>query len=247
MKRREREMRIDVVMLISGLDPEALRRREEGLKSCASEGTDVRLVTTRNAPTSVESFAEMELAAPGILERVAESEKEGADAVVIWGGHDPSLIAARELVDIPVLGPGMASMYIASALAERFALLVQLPQVTEIARRQIRDLRLEARCTGIYPVGLPVLQLGRPESFEQVLETAVTAVEDGADALCFGCMALNDHADRLSEALSSTHPGALVIHPGRAAIRVAELLVEMGLSHSKRSYPAPRKEVRFPS
>jgi len=45
-------MRIDVVMLISGLDPEALRRREEGLKSCASEGTDVRLVTTRNAPPS---------------------------------------------------------------------------------------------------------------------------------------------------------------------------------------------------
>jgi allantoin racemase len=237
-------MRIDVVMLISGLNPEALRRREEGLKSYASEGTDVRLVTTRNAPPSVESFAEMELAAPGILERVVESEREGATAVVIWGGHDPSLTAARELVDIPVLGPGMASMYIASALAERFALLVQLPQVTEIARRQIRDLRLEDRCAGIYPVGLPVLQLGKPESFEQVLETAV---EDGADAICFGCMALNDHADRLSEALSSTHPGALVIHPGRAAIRVAELLVEMGLSHSKRSYPAPRKEVRFPS
>ncbi len=77
MESREREMRIDVVMLISGLDPEAFRRREEGLKSCASEGTDVRLVTTRNAPPSVESFAEVELAAPGILERVVRSIKEG--------------------------------------------------------------------------------------------------------------------------------------------------------------------------
>jgi allantoin racemase len=240
-------MRIDVVMLISGLDSEALRRREVGLKSCASEGIDVRLVTTRNAPPSVESFAEMELAAPGILERVVESEKEGTDAVVIWGGHDPSLTAARELVDIPVLGPGMASMYIASALAERFALLVQLSQDKEIAKRQVRDLRLEARCTGIYPVSLPVLQLGRPESFEKVLETAFIAVEDGADALCFGCMALNDHADRLSEALYRTHPGVLVIHPGKAAIRLAELLVEMGLTHSKRSYTAPRKKVSFPS
>ncbi len=69
-------MRVDIVMLISGLDPEALRRREEGLKSYASEGTDVRLVTTRNAPPSVESFAEMELAAPGILERVVERGRE---------------------------------------------------------------------------------------------------------------------------------------------------------------------------
>jgi len=59
-------------------------------------------------------------------------------------------------------------------------------------------------------------------------------------------MALNDHAYRLSEALSSAHPETLVIHPRKAVIRVAELLVEMGLSHSKRSYPTPRKEVRFP-
>ena len=103
-------MRIDVVMLISGLSPEALNRREETLRSYASGGTEVRLVATRNAPASVESFAEMELAAPGILERVARSQEEGADAVVIWGGHDPSLTAARELVEVPVLGPGMASM-----------------------------------------------------------------------------------------------------------------------------------------
>ena len=240
-------MRIDVVMLISGLSPEALKRREETLRSYASEGTEVRLVTTKNAPASVESFAEMELAAPGILERVARSQEEGADAVVIWGGHDPSLTAARELVDVPVLGPGMASMYIASALAERFALLVQLPQVVEIARRQIRDMRLEDRCAGIYPVGLPVLQLGKPESFPKVMETAASAVEDGADAVCFGCMALNDHADRLSDAMAENHPGVIVINPGRAAIRLAELIVEAGLSHSKRSYPKPRKGVEFPS
>jgi len=79
-----------------------------------------------------------------------------------------------------------------------------------------------------------------------VLGTTVKAVERGADAICFGCMALNDHADRLSKALSVTHPGALVIHPGRAAIRVAEVLVGMGLTHSKRSYPLPRKGIRFP-
>ncbi len=79
------------------------------------------------------------------------------------------------------------------------------------------------------------------------METAVTAVEDGADSLCFGCMALNEHADRLGEALSRTHPETLVIHPRKAAIRFAELLVEMGLSHSKRSYPTPIKEVSFPS
>jgi allantoin racemase len=239
-------MQIDVVMLISGLDEDALQRRRESLSSLASPGTRVRLVLTENAPPSVESFAEMEMAAPGILKRVVRSEREGADAVVIWGGHDPSLTAARELVSIPVLGPGMASMYIASALAEKFSLLVQLPHVIGIARRQVRDLGLQDRCAGIYSVGLPVLKLGRPESFERVREAAVASIEEGgADAVCFGCMGLNDQAVPLANALGESHPGALVVHPGWAVIRLAELLVGMGLSHSKRSYPSPPKEVRF--
>ena len=235
-------VKIDVVMLISGLDEEAMEKRRESLAIHASPGTELRLVTTRNAPPSVESQAEMELAAPGILQRVKESEREGADAVIIWGGHDPSLTASRELASIPVLGPGMASMH----LADRFGLLVQLPEVLGISRRQVRDLGLQDRCAGIHAVGIPVLRLRRPESFERVRKTAVQAVENGADAICFGCMALNDHAPRLSESLGETHPGVLVIHPAMAVIRLAELLVGMGLSHSKRSYPLPLKEIVFP-
>jgi len=238
-------MRIDVVMLISGLDEEALRRRRESLNSYASPGTDVRLVFTRNAPASVESQAEMEMAAPGILERVVESEREGADAAVIWGGHDPSVTAARELVSIPILGPGTTSMHIAAALADKFSLLVQLPSVVRLARRQVRDLGLEGRCSGIYSVGVPVLELGRPQSFGRVKEAAVASIDGGADAICFGCMALNDHAAPLSSALGRSHPGVVVVPPGLAAIRLAELLVGMGISHSKRSYPYPPKEVKF--
>jgi hypothetical protein len=57
---------------------------------------------------------------------------------------------------------------------------------------------------------------------------------------------MNDHADRLRRELGETHPGVVVIHPGKAVIRLAELLVGMGLTHSKRSYPPPPKEVVFP-
>jgi len=239
--------RIDVVMLISGFSPGALVRCRESLEQYASRGTEIRLVMTEGAPASVESLAEMELAAAGILKRVVQSEKEGADAVVIWGGHDPSLGSARELVSIPVIGPGMASMLLACALAEKFALLVQLPQVVGIARRQIRDIGLEARCAGIFPVGLPVLELGKAENFAQVRKTAVETIEKGgADAVCFGCMALNDHADPLARSLLASHPGAVVIHPGKAAVRLAELLVDLGLTHSKRTYPYPGKAVVFP-
>jgi len=239
-------MRIDVIMLISGLSPEALENRRSVLQSYASEGTEVRLVETRNAPPSVDSLPEMELAAPGILERALMSQEEGADAVVIWGGHDPSLEAARNLVDIPVMAPGMASMYLASMLADTFALIIQLPNVMKVAERQVNDLCLEDKCNGIYSVDLPVLELREPEGFQMVLETSIEAVEDGADAICFGCMALNDHSDRLQEELDQHFPGVMVIHPGMAVIRLSELIVELGYTHSKLSYPSPPKPISFP-
>ena len=37
-----------------------------------------------------------------------------------------------------------------------------------------------------------------------------------------------------------------LLEAGMAAIRLAELLVGMGLTHSKRSYPPPQKKITFP-
>jgi allantoin racemase len=239
-------MKIDVIMLISGLQPAELKKRENGLKKHASPGTEIRLVTTKWAPPSVDSHPEMELAAAEILEGAVRSEEEGADAIIIWGGHDPSVSAARGLVSVPVLGPGMASMYLASMLSETFALIVQLPHVVGLAERQVRDIGLWDKCTGVYPVGLPVLELRKPGSFDVIHETVIEAVIDGADSVCFGCMALNDHAVALQSKLDEEYPGVLVIHPGKAVIRLAELIVGMNLSHSKLSYPFPPKDVSFP-
>jgi len=239
-------MRIDVVYLISGVDEKTIKQRGDMLQRFASPGTEVHVVQTSHAPPSVESQAEMELAAPGILERVVRSEKEGADAVVIWGGHDPSLASAREMVSIPVLGPGMASMYIASMMADQFSLLIQLSRVKGIAQRQVRDLGLEGRCASIRSVEVPVLDLLKPESFEAVKRTAMAAVEeDGAHAICMGCMGLAGHTEPLAHALSKSHPGILVIHPGQAVLRLTEVLVGMGISHSKKTYPYPLKKVEF--
>jgi allantoin racemase len=238
-------MRIDVVMLISGLSEEKLKQRLRLLKSYASNGTDIRLVFTKNAPISVDSLPEMQLASPGILERVVTSENEGADSVVIWGGHDPSVLAARNLVRIPVIGPGMASMHLANMLSENFSLIVQLPHVVNLATRQVWEQGLEHKCIGVFPVNLSVLELGMEKSYERVKETIIWSINEGAEAICFGCMAMNDHVDKLTEELQHSHSGVVVIHPGKSVIKMAELLVELGLCHSKKSYPDPPKIIKF--
>ncbi|CAN5486987.1 aspartate/glutamate racemase family protein [soil metagenome] len=239
-------MRIDVVTVITGLDEDALERRRQALERFASKGTDIQLVVTPDGPSSVESEAELELAAQGILKAVVQSAKAGADGIVIWGGHDPSLRSARELVDVPVVGPGMASMLLACSLVERFSLLVQLPNVLGIARRQVADLGLTDRCASIRSVDVPVLNLADESAFPAILRKAVQALDhDGADGICFGCMAMTPHAGRLQIELEEARPGTIVINPGLAAVRWLELVIGMGLSHSRRSYPSPPKPVRF--
>ena len=116
---------------------------------------------------------------------------------------------------------------------------MQLPEVEQLAWRQIRDYRLEEKCVGVYSVDIPVLELGKPESYDAVKETVIESIDDGADAVCFGCMALNNHVDRLTEELRESHPGATIVHPGRTSIRLAEMLVELGLDPEQVHLPEP--------
>jgi len=92
---------------------------------------------------------------------------------------------------------------------------------------------------------MPVLELGKPESYDAVKDTVIESIEDGADSVCFGCMALNNHVDRLKEELAVSHPGATIVHPGRVSIKLAEMLVELGLTQSRFTYPSPPKPVKL--
>jgi allantoin racemase len=54
----------------------------------------------------------------------------------------------------------------------------------------------------------------------------------GAEALILGCGATTGLASRVSSALELP-----VLDPGLTAVKYAEMLVALGLSHSKRAYP----------
>jgi allantoin racemase len=56
--------------------------------------------------------------------------------------------------------------------------------------------------------------------------------EQGAEAIVLGCGATTGLAPRMAQAL-----GIPVLDPGLTAVKYAEMLVDLGLSHSKRAYP----------
>jgi allantoin racemase len=64
--------------------------------------------------------------------------------------------------------------------------------------------------------------------------------EDGAEVILLACTGMSAYASALTEAL-----GIPVLDPAACALKMAVDFVEMGLSHSKRSYPfPPSREIK---
>jgi len=212
--------------------------RQEALQQYLSSG--VTLETREvEGPKSIESMWEEYLHVPPLMEMAVQLEREGFDAIVPGCFGDPGLDGVRELVSIPVVGPGASSMLLAAGLGHKFGIITILPSV-------IRPLENLALLTGVSSklavvryIGIPVLELNadRERTFEKLIDVARDTIErDRADVLVLGCGTLSFRSEELQEAV-----GVPVVNPLRTALRTAELLVASGLSHSKRSYPVPPK------
>ena len=224
------------------LGPEELVRREAFLNQAAFPGTRAEVRETENGPASVESSAEEYLSVPGILEAAPRLEAEGFDAMIIGCFGDPGLAPARELVDVPVIGPGQAGALAAAQMGQRFAIITVVEEVVPAIRRQMRSYGLEGLVADIRAVDVPVLELRRraDEVLDSIELEAHAALSAGADTIVLGCMTMGflDVARTLSARL-----GVPVINPVLAALKAAETFAATDVRPSPRAYPRPRKKI----
>ncbi len=236
-----------VVYLIPGalsktsLGVAELRRREALLRAWAFPGTNVDVIDLPDGVASIESMYEELMAAPMAVERICELEGEGADAVIIGCAGDPGLEAAREMVSIPVIGPGEASLLLAAHLGHRVGMLTVFQSLAPSHRQQAFRAGVLDKYSGARGLEIPVLDLmrDRDATFERIAAVGRRAMqEDGADVLVLACMTMSflDVAPRVSELL-----GIPVINAAQAALKAAEVQVSIRLSHSKIAFPRPPK------
>lgn len=218
-----------------------VERRERLLNEWAWSGTEVRVLDAPDGPSSIESSYEEMIAIPAALDLVMACERDGYDAAIIGCFGDPGLEAARELVSMPVLGPCESSMLLAAGLGHRFSVLTIFDSM--VAGQEMLAIRagVHAKLASVRATGIPVLELMRDpaKTRARLIDVARQCVrEDRADALLFGCMTMSflGLATEISEEV-----GVPSINAGRAALKHAESLVSMGLSHSKNAWPTPAK------
>jgi len=222
---------------------EELTKKE--LSKAARADTKIDVVGLKKGPVSIECEYDEVFAALELIEKVKEAERNGYDAVLIGCFTDPCIYAAKEAVKIPVVAPAEASMAISSILGEKFSVI--LPKIIGrgaygIVKRQAKTYGFESKLASVRSIKIHVLDFikMREELKAAILEEAKKAIDlDGADTIILGCGGMIGIAKEVQETIKIP-----VVDPIMAALKFAEMVVDMKISHSKIAYPTPPPKER---
>ncbi len=214
------------------------------LKAKARPGTEVTVVYVQGGKPTIEGAYDDALAVPGVLRTAIELERAGMDALVMNCTADTGVAAMKECVSIPVVAPMAASMYWAAQLAQRFSVITFMERTRLRFYETARSLGLSDRFASVELIDT---------SCEEDIETSNAVVEaifdagirsmekHDAHALIMGCTALEMAAGRVRERFKKADIPLIVLEPYSIALHMAEDMVDMGLTHSKLSFPNPRE------
>ena len=243
-------MRIKYVIPFPFDDVGLANRAAQVPKEILGPDTEVACVPVRNAGALLDSAYDALVFDMYIAEAGLRAEEEGYDAVIMDTVSDSGMYALRSRLTIPVIGPGLVSYVIGILLGKRFSIVTMWDKWAHLYEKNLAIYDLKQKCASIRAVNIPpdveALFTGKEEEmFQKLTAEAQKAIdEDGADVILLGSTTMHQAGDYMS-----AHLPAPVINPGPVGIKMAEVLVQLGLSHSKVAFPSPSTIIddRFPS
>lgn len=207
------------------------------LTPLASPDVEITEVDLPNAPIrAINTYYHTELVGMLQVEEAIKAEQAGYDAVVMGCLDEPGVPAAKEALSIPVVGEAEAAMHYASLVGRKFSFVGGSPESRGIILDMVRKYGFSAKLASIrkipaYPLEFAAQKDGLPEAM--LIEARKAVEEDGADAIIGygGIEGLRYVREQL---------GVPVISPVQASVMMAESLVRLNITHSKRAYPTPR-------
>lgn len=237
MVRKRIKMIVPVPVPAEALDgfaaqfPEALLRPDISVEFCCAA----------RGGTALDSLYEGVMADAFCLDAGLRAEEEGFAAVCVNSMSDSGVAALRSRLSIPVLGTAAPTYHMAAQLGRRFSILSMWDRWRWLYDKVLSETGLAPRLASIRTIGVAPdtaeLLAGKEDSvFPLLLDAARRALEeDGADVLVLGSTTMHQ-----SHAFLQQHLDVPVLNPGLIAFKACEILLDLGLSHSKRAYQSPR-------
>jgi Asp/Glu/hydantoin racemase len=228
------------VLVPFALDENGVANRRRQQRSVRlSPDVELEYKPVKAGAALLDSYHDYALEDLAMLEAGLEAAEEGFDAICIDTTSDSGANALRSMLDIPVVGPGRTSYLTALMLGNRFSVLTQWDGWIPVYRKGVIELGLERHLVSIRSINmLPDLAnlLGGKEDvvFPKLQEAGLQCVQDGADVICLGSTTMHDAHGYLAENLPVP-----VINPGPLTYKLAETMLSLRLSHSRRAFRAP--------
>jgi len=204
------------------------------LGSYAWDGTEID-VTGLQGNIAVNSRSEADIATHEFLDLAIKAEKNGYDAVISYCYLDVGVDVARELVDIPIVGPLEASAIVANMVGRRFSMISvgdMYPPGEFYILPRLRTLRLDRNYISTRGIGFEKFFVFSEDIRHiETMRTALMAecrkaLADGAHVLILACTGFPP-ARSLSDELKVPIIDAVI------TLKVAEALIDLKLSTNK--------------
>ncbi len=227
-----------------GMEPVQNRRLRELEQEGILKGIEWELEEGVPGPM-VENREELAQVVPGVLRLVREACESGKyDAIIIIGGLEPGLYAAREIgarFGIPVVGCTSSEVAFAHLLGHKYTIIDTLECMAINIRQNMMSYGMNEKCASVRSIEWPCRNLigDSPEAVEAFVREAIEAIEkDGADVIVMGCAALMYIQPLAQKRLKELGYDVPVLHPFKCAIEMAKALVNMKVSQSKFAFPS---------
>jgi allantoin racemase len=213
----------------------------EVLNRIKRSDTELTVVSVPSAPQTIESAFDEALAIPPTLDCVKRANEEGYEAIVLACFSDPGLAAAKEVSKIPVIGIAESTLHVASMLGAKFSILTTRKERIASKREYVFLKGLEHFLASVRSLDLSVAEADSDtqKTKRRIFEETEKAIsDDGAEVIILGCAGMAGYNAEIESKLQ-----VRILDPAAVALKVAEAMVDLGITHSKLglfSNPPPR-------
>ena len=231
--------RVAVIVPFALGEADLARRRAQTSEVRLSADIEYEFLPVKGGPSSFQSHHDWLLLDVAVLEAGISAGEIGFDAVVVDTASDSGVDALRSVLDVPVVGPGRASMLFALTLGKRFGVLAQWEPALARVDKSLTEWNLRGHCAGVEHFDTePDFENLIGDKGAEVIPKMEAAcrrlIESGAEVICLGSTTMHEAHRFLVERLPVP-----IINPGPLSYKIVELLLAMGLSHSRKAFPKP--------
>ena len=162
----------------------------ETLSHYAARETTLNVTHLDACPADMDYFYPKHLVEGELLEAIMQSEEEGYDAVISGCCYDPAVLTARELVDIPVIGPMEASINLLSYYGRTAVIVTDHVKAGALMKDYVKIYGASDRILGLDVIDWYVKDMVKDTASvaqDVVSRTAQSVKSTGAEAVILNC------------------------------------------------------------